>query len=258
MKTFLVLPALLIAIGVCCLIDSPSNAHNNSDQFKMPVVQASPAAQPARAKKQPTLYILTRQDCAPCKRFEGEVVSRSERAKWLLKNYKVLLIDVAGFPAVMDRGGTQFTWPDGCWNKGSSPLRALTDELGFKKEKQKVGIKDLMQANADLVLSDASGIADDVKVYPESGSPFTVKGDFLEDDAEGLRVDKNAESQPRMAIVDLPRVANGTAFNPENGWRFLINGETWSFNGFQGKDANVQTVLLTISDIKRNTGRVHF
>lgn len=261
MKTYLVSLALMLVIGLAGFFASESNAHN-SDQFEMPTIKSATAntpetAKPA-AKKLPVLYILTRKNCAPCERFKVEVVSRSERAKWFLKNYKVLLIDVSGFPTVMDRAGTQFTWPDGCWDQDGSPLRALTDELGFKKETQKVGIKELMQDNANLVLSDASGVADDVTVYPESGSSFAVKGDFLEDDAEDLRIDKNSESQPRTAIVDLPRVANGEAFIPDNGWRFLINGETWSFNGFQGRDPHVQTVLLTISDIKRNTGRVHF
>lgn len=260
MKTFLILPMLLAAILLACLFDSPSNAQNKSDQFAMPVASTpstAPDAEATPAKtetaKPPYIYVLTTNNCAPCERLKGELISRNDRAKWLIRNHTVLLIKVNGFPAVMAGNGSQFSWPAECWQPDGSPLKALTDKLGYKKEKDKVGIKDLMKANADLVLSEASGVAQDVVCISPAGTQITVQGDFLEDDHEPLEVKRNAEKLPRTALLDLPRVISGiTEFSRE--WEFQIDGETWQFNGFKGKDTNVQTVMLMIPGQEHVTG----
>ena len=262
MKTFLALPMLLVFILLACLFDSPSNAQNKSDQFEMPVASTAPGAGEAQSKaevdKLPTLYILSIEGCAPCERFRNEIIARTDHARWLLNHHKVLLIKIKGFPSVMYGNGEQFIWPDGCWKADASPLKALTSHLGYKKEKDKVGIRDLMKANDDLVLSEASGVSQAVVCTPPTGAPINTYGDFLEDDQEELQIDQNSEAQPRTAIVDLPRVVDGSAFICEEGWKFVIDGETWSFNGFKGRDANTQTILLTMSGVNHNTGRLRF
>lgn len=251
MKTFVALPILLLTIMLLVLTDSPSNAQNKVDQFEMPLNGAAPEAAPA--KKLPYLYVLVTDNCAPCERLKGEIVGRSERARWLVNNHTVLLVKVVGFPAVMSGNGSQFSWPNEAWERDGSPLKALTDKLGFK-EHANVGIQDLINANADLVLSDFSGVAQAVQCIPPTGEPITVYGDFLEEESEDLLVDQNSEKLPRAAIVDLPRVIAGvTAF--ERKWKFLIDGETWLFAGFKGKDTNVQTVMLTMPGQEKFTGR---
>lgn len=263
MKTYLVLPVALVAIALLCLPESQTKAQNKSDRFEMPVTSSQPAGKAAPAKtdvkEQPVLYFLVMDNCAPCLQLKGEITARSDRARWLLNHYKTYFVTVNSLPSVMSSNGSQFKWPDECWKPGGSPLKALTDRLGYKaKESGKVGIRDLIKANADLVLSEFSGVAQPVVCTPPTGQPINTQGDFLEDDPEGLRIEKNSEYQPRTAVIDLPRVVDGTALKPENGWRFTINGETWSFNGFQGRDSNVQTVLLTMSSTNgKNTGRIH-
>lgn len=255
---YLVIPALLVAIALICLAGSTLKADQKADQFEKPAVTSSkPAAdqqQQPKAKKLPTLYILTTDNCGPCERFKNEILARDERAKWLIRNHKLLIVSVDGFPSVMASNGSQFTWPAGCWERSGSPLKALTDYLGYKKEASKVGINDLAEANANLVLSDASGVAQDVVCISPSGTEYSVKGDFLEDEAEPLHVDVNSEKQPRTALVDLPRTITGIAAF-ERKWKFRINSETWEFNGFKGKDADVQTVMLLIPGQEKITGR---
>jgi len=261
MKTFYILPMLLAASLLAFLIDSPSNAQNKSDQFEMPVSSPAPAAERTQTKAEvdqlPTLYVLSIDGCAPCARFKNEIISRTDRARWLLNHHKVLLVKISRYPTVMAENGSQFEWPAECWKADQSPLKALTDHLGFK-EKDKVGIRDLMKANDELVLSEASGVSQAVVCTPPTGEPINTYGDFLEDDQEELQIDQNSEVQPRSAIVDLPRVVDGSAFICEEGWKFLIDGETWSFNGFKGRDTNTQTVLLTMSGVNHNTGRLRF
>tara|TARA_R110002167_G_scaffold61913_4_gene174916 strand:- start:19440 stop:20225 length:786 start_codon:yes stop_codon:yes gene_type:complete len=261
MKTFLVLPMLLAAILLACLFDNPSNAQNKSDQFEMPVISSLPAGKAAPEKSKvstrPVLYFLIMDKCASCDRLTGEIVNRGDRARWLLQHYRPVVVTVNKVPSVMSSNGSQFPWPDGCWKAGGSPLKALTDYLGYKEPK-KVGVRDLLKMNADLVLSEASGVAQPVICIPSSGEPINTQGDFLEDDSEPLQFDDNAERQPRSAIVDLPRVVDGAALKPENGWKFTIDGESWSFNGMHGQDTHTQTVLLTKSGVTKNAGRVHF
>ncbi|QDU03138.1 hypothetical protein V6x_28500 [Gimesia chilikensis] len=262
MKTYLVLPVALVAIALLCLPESQTKAQNKSDRFEMPVTSSQPAGKAAPAKtdvkEQPVLYFLVMDNCAPCLRLKGEITARSDRARWLLNHYKTVIVTVNSVPAVMSSNGSQFKWPDECWKPDGSPLKALTDRLGYKaKESGKVGIRDLLKANADLVLSEFSGVAQPVVCTPQTGQPINTQGDFLEDDPEPLQFDDNAERQPRSAIIDLPRVVDGSALKPENGWRFTIDGETWSFNGFQGRDTNVQTVLLTMNGTTKNAGRVN-
>ncbi|QDT95549.1 thioredoxin domain-containing protein [Gimesia aquarii] len=256
MKTYLVLISLIIVIAVTFLCSTSDAQQNKSDQFEMPIVRSSPAGKASQAKKLPTLYILTSSGCAPCERFKNEILGRSERARWLLNNHKILYVNVSGFPSVMSTNGSQFTWPAGCWNRDASPLKALTDKLGFK-EKKTVGIKDLEKMNADLILSDFSGISQEVQCIPPNGhlitEPIHVQGDFLEDENAALQVDRNSEKIERTAVVDLPRIIEGSPeFDRE--WSFVIDNETWLFNGVGGKEANVQTVLLKIPEHEQFTG----
>jgi len=257
MKSSLFLITLLAVIATTALCGTTDAQQNKSDQFEMPITSSSPAAKPTPRKKQPTIFVLTIANCAPCARLKGEIAGGSAEAKWLLNNYQVMFVKVNGYPTVMDSRGNQMSWTVKAWQPGGSPLKDITDKLK-SKEKKSVGINDLIKANAKLVLSDFSGVAQEVICIPPSGESIDpVQGDFLEDEAEDLRVDGNSEKLHRTAIVDLPRVIDGvTAF--ERKWKFLINGETWLFDGFKGRDTNVQTVMLSMPGIKKNTGKATF
>lgn len=254
MKTYIVAVALLLTIGASFLFSDESKAQNKTDLVVASAAAGKAAPAKTAAKKLPSLYILVTNNCGPCERLKQEIFDRGDRARWLIENHKLLLVKVDGFPAIMASNGSQFEWPAECWKRDGSPLKALTDYLGFKeKESKKVGINDLARMNAELVLSDFSGVSQPVTCIAPDGTEYPVQGDFLEDEANPLQVDGNSETQSRTALVDLPVDIEGSpAFARK--WTFRVNSETWQFNGFKGRDVNVQTVMLKIPGQEKYTG----
>ncbi len=109
-------------------------------------------------------------------------------------------------------------------------------------------IASLLAAAADIQVDPNNGLGQAVTYTPPAGGgdPVPVNGIFEEYQQANERNDAAGKTTERHAVIEVPRVVDGSPQTYLVGGTFTVDSEIWQINGHASKGTHSQTVSLYI------------
>lgn len=107
-----------------------------------------------------------------------------------------------------------------------------------------MGIRDLFQANADILQDPDSGYSEEWTYTPPGEDPETVTGNWMFDEefaGEGIKVEDQGDEILDRGLLDVPV---SMVIEPKGTFTRSSDGSVWKIEGVVGRDLQLQTVRL--------------
>ena len=106
-----------------------------------------------------------------------------------------------------------------------------------------MGVRDLFQANSEILLDEDSGLSESWTYTPPTGSAVTGDWIFDEDNADAVReVKQEGEEIIEYGLLDLPL---SISIDHTGKFTRASDSTVWKIHGVVGRDLQTQTIRLS-------------